>query len=49
MPGEIEQRNLAHNSTAGITLAPNTWQDLNELASSTGVPMPETSENPVCA
>ncbi|MEB3370100.1 Ldh family oxidoreductase [Saccharopolyspora mangrovi] len=44
VPGEIEQRNLARNSTAGITLAPKTWQDLSELASSTGVPMPEPSE-----
>jgi len=40
VPGEIEQRNFARNSAAGITLPPKTWQDLAGLAASTGVPLP---------
>lgn len=39
-PGELEDRAEARNLAAGIDLPENTWSDLDELASETGLELP---------
>ena len=41
-PGELEDRNTARNSAAGIAVAANTWTSLARLAHETGVALPTT-------
>ena len=39
-PGELEDRNRAHNRSRGITLADNTWDSLTALAAETNTTLP---------
>lgn len=39
-PGELEDRNAALNSEAGISLADNTWQSMVKLGTETGTELP---------